>query len=44
MLSDDFDCNLLAICDVTVEEFELLCGRKIQDSDDDTDDFEWEEA
>ena len=48
IVSDDIkqpdDCNLLAICDVTVEEFELLCGSKIQDSDDDTDDSEWEEA
>ena len=43
MLSDDIeqpdDC-LLAICDVTVEEFELLCGSKIQDSDGDTDDWD----
>ena len=48
MLSDDIeqpgDCHLLAICDVTVEEFELLCGSRIQDSDDGTDDSEWEEA
>ena len=48
MLSDGIeppdDCHLLAICDVTVEEFELLCGSKIQDSNDDTDDSEWEEA
>ena len=50
MLSDDIeqpdDCHdyLLKICDVTVEEFELLCGSKIEDSDDDTDDSEWEEA
>ena len=37
--------NLLAVYDVTVEEFELLCGGKIQryeeDSDDETD-SEWE--
>ena len=36
---------LLAVCGVTVEEFELLCGGKIQrygeDSDDETD-SEWE--
>ena len=47
MLSDDIkqlNCHLLAICDVTVEEFDLLCGSKIQDSDDDTDDSEWEAA
>ena len=48
MLSDDIeqpdDCHLLEICDVTVEEFELLCGSKIEDSDDDTDDSEWQEA
>ena len=46
MLSDieqpaDF---LLEIYDVKVEEFELLCASKIQDSDDYTDDSEWEEA
>ena len=44
MLSDDIeqpdDCHLLEICDVTVEEFELLCRSKIED----TDDSEWEEA
>ena len=37
--------HLLAVCDVTVEEFELLCGGKIQrygeDGDDETD-SEWE--
>ena len=37
------DSHLLAICDVTIEEFEALCGSKIQESDDDTD-SEWEEA
>jgi hypothetical protein len=46
MLSNDVDQSddnhLLAICDVTVEEFEALCGSKIQESDDDTD-SEWEE-
>ena len=48
MLSIDIeqpdDCHLFANCDVTVEEFELLCGSKIQNSDDDNDDSEWEEA
>ena len=48
MLSDGIeqpdDCHLLEICDVTVEEFELLCGNKIEDGDDDTDDSESEEA
>ena len=47
MLSNDVDqsddSHLLAICDVTVEEFEALCGSRIQESDDDTD-SEWEEA
>ena len=38
------DCHLLAVCDVSAEQFEELCGRKIQESDDDTDDSEWEEA
>ena len=40
--------HLLAVCDVTVEEFELLCGSKIQryigedgETDDETD-SEWE--
>ena len=37
--------HLLAVCDVTVVEFELLCGGKIQqyekDGDDETD-SEWE--
>ena len=39
------DSHLLAVCDVTVVEFELLCGGKIQrygeDGDDETD-SEWE--
>ena len=48
LLGDDdrqvyVNSNLLAVCDATVEEFELLCGGKIQrygeDSDDDS---EWE--
>ena len=46
MLSDDIeqpdDCHLLEICDVTAEEFELLFGSKIEDSDDDTDESEWQ--
>ena len=47
MLSNDVeqsdDSHLLAICDVTAEEFEALCGNKIQENDDDTN-SEWEEA
>ena len=47
MLSNDVeqsnDSHLLEICDVKAEEFEALCGSKIQESDDDTD-SEWEEA
>ena len=46
MLGDDIeqldDCHLLAICDVTPDEFELLCGSRIQPSDDESD-SEWEE-
>ena len=38
------DCHLLAVCDVSAEQFEELSGRKIQESDVDTDDSEWEEA
>ena len=38
------DRHLLAVCDVSAEQFEALCSRKIQESDDDTDDSEWEEA
>ena len=44
----DDNSHLLTICDVTVEEFELLCGSKIQryiDKDGETDDetdSEWE--
>ena len=48
MLSDgneqSDDRHLLAVCDVSAEQFEALCGRKIQESDDDTDDSEWKEA
>ena len=41
--------NLLALCDVTAEEFEFLCGKKLGPENDDavTDDetdSEWEEA
>ena len=41
--------HLLALCDVTAEEFELLCGKKVGQENDDavTDDemgSEWEEA
>ena len=42
----DDNSHLLPVCDVTVEEFELLCGGKIQweltdyETDDDS---EWEE-
>ena len=47
MLSNDVeqsdDSHLLAICDVTAEEFEALCGSNIQESDDDTE-SECEEA
>ena len=43
------DVNLSARYSITFSHysslhFELLCGSKIQDSDDDTDDSEWEEA
>ena len=44
----DDNSHLLAVCDVTVEDFELLCGSKIQryiaedrETDDETD-SEWE--
>ena len=47
MLSNDAeqygDSHLLAICSVTIEEFEALCGSKIQESDDETD-SKWEEV
>ena len=42
----DDNSHLLPVCDVTVEEFELLCGGKIQQelTDYETDDdSEWEE-
>ena len=38
--------HLLPVCDITVEEFELLCGYKIQRDDlesDEDSDSEWEE-
>ena len=52
MLSDESESSnrhLLALCDVTAEEFELLCGKKLGPENDDavTDDetdSEWEEA
>ena len=34
---------ILIFCDVTMEEFELFYGSKIQDSDDDAGDSEWED-
>ena len=47
--SESSNCHLLALCDVTAEEFELLCGKKLGLEKDDivTDDetsSEWEEA
>ena len=42
----DDNSHLLPVCDVTVEEFELLCGGKIQRELTDyktDDDSEWEE-
>ena len=52
MLGDESESSnrhLLALCDVTVEEFELLCGKKLGPENDDavTDDetdSKWEEA
>ena len=52
MLGDESESSnrhLLALCDVTAEEFELLCGKKLGPENDDavTDDetdSEWEEA
>ena len=38
------DCHNLAICDVTPDGFELLCGSRIQPpSADDESDTQWEE-
>ena len=37
------DRHLLAICDVTAEEFEALCRSKVYENDDDTD-SQWEET
>ena len=47
--SESSNRHLLALCDVTVEEFELLCGKKLGPENDDaiTDDetdSKWEEA
>ena len=47
--SESSNRNLLALCDVAVEEFELLCGKRLGPENDDavTDDetdSEWEEA
>ena len=47
--SESIDRHLLALCDVTTEEFELLCDKKLGPENDDavTDDrtdSEWEEA
>ena len=36
------DCELLAVCDVSAEEFEALCGTKIYPQSDDY--SEWEDA
>ena len=52
MLGDESESSnrhLLALCDVTVDKFELLCGKKLgQENDDaatdDETDSEWEEA
>ena len=52
MLGDESESSnrhLLALCDVTAEELELLCGKKLGPENDDavTDDemdFEWEEV
>ena len=47
--SESSNRHLLALCDVTAEEFEFLCGKKLGPENDDavTDDetdSEWEEA
>ena len=47
--SESSNRHLVALCDVTAEEFELLCGKKLGPENDDavTDDetdSEWEEA
>ena len=52
MLGDESEsstCHLMALCDVTAKEFELLCGKKLGPENDDavTDDetdLEWEDA
>ena len=33
--SESSNCHLLALCDVTAEEFELLCGKKLGPEKDD---------
>ena len=47
--SESSNRHLLALCDVTAEEFELLCGKKLGPENDDavTDDemdSKWEEV
>ena len=47
--SESSNCHLLALCDVTTQEFELLCGKQLVPENDDavTDDktdSEWKEA
>ena len=52
MLSDESESSnqhLLALCDVTAKEFELLCGKKLGPENDDAvpddeTDSEWEQA
>ena len=47
MLGDEIESSnrhLLALCDVTAEEFELLCGTKLGPENDDETYSEWEEA
>ena len=39
MLSDESESSnhhLLALCDVTAKEFQLLCGKKLEPENDDT--------
>ena len=51
MLGDESESSnrhLLTLCDITAEEFELLCGKKLGPENDavtdDETDLEWEEA
>ena len=52
MLGDESESShrhLLALCDVTAEEFQLLCGKKLEPENDDAvtydkTDSEWEEV